>query len=36
MRTLAVGDIHGCTTAFDKLLEAVELRPEDKLITLGD
>ncbi len=36
MRTLAVGDIHGCATAFDQLLEAVNLRPEDKLITLGD
>ncbi|ACB54544.1 serine/threonine protein phosphatase [Crocosphaera subtropica ATCC 51142] len=36
MRTLAVGDIHGCTTAFDQLLEAIDLRPEDKLITLGD
>jgi serine/threonine protein phosphatase 1 len=36
MRTLAVGDIHGCATAFDKLLETVQLRPEDKLITLGD
>jgi serine/threonine protein phosphatase 1 len=36
MRTLAVGDIHGCGTAFDKLLETVQLCPEDKLITLGD
>lgn len=36
MRTLAVGDIHGCAKAFDKLLETIHLRPEDKLITLGD
>ncbi|MEA5533571.1 metallophosphoesterase family protein [Crocosphaera sp. XPORK-15E] len=36
MRTLAVGDIHGCSTAFDCLLDAVQLQPEDKLITLGD
>ncbi len=36
MRTLAVGDIHGCATAFHQLLEAVALGPEDKLITLGD
>ena len=36
MRTLAVGDIHGCARAFDQLLEAIDLRPEDKLITLGD
>ena len=36
MRTLAVGDIHGCATAFEKLLDIIELHPEDKLITLGD
>ncbi len=36
MRTLAVGDIHGCAAAFDHLLEAIGLGPEDKLITLGD
>lgn len=36
MRTLAVGDIHGCSTAFNKLIEIIKLRPEDKLITLGD
>ncbi len=36
MRTLAVGDIHGCATAFDQLLEAIGLGREDKLITLGD
>ena len=36
MRTLAVGDIHGCATAFEKLLDIIKLHPEDKLITLGD
>lgn len=36
MRTLVIGDIHGCTRAFDTLLEAVQPRPGDRLITLGD
>ncbi len=35
-RTLAVGDIHGCLTAFNTLLEFVDLRADDRLITLGD
>jgi serine/threonine protein phosphatase 1 len=36
MRLLAIGDIHGCLTAFNTLLD--ELRPgtEDVLVTLGD
>lgn len=36
MRVLAIGDIHGCSTAFDALLDAVTLQPDDKIITLGD
>jgi serine/threonine protein phosphatase 1 len=36
MRVLAVGDIHGCSTALDTLLAAIKLTPEDLLITLGD
>lgn len=36
MRLLAIGDIHGCLTAFDTLLDAVQPTPEDYLITLGD
>lgn len=36
MRILAIGDIHGCAIAFDTLLAAVELQPEDQIITLGD
>ena len=36
MRTLAIGDIHGCLTALDALLARVAPRPEDRLITLGD
>jgi serine/threonine protein phosphatase 1 len=36
MRIIAIGDIHGCSTAFDSLLAAVKLQPDDKIITLGD
>jgi len=36
LRVLAVGDIHGCTRAFDTLLRAVELQFGDTLVTLGD
>jgi serine/threonine protein phosphatase 1 len=36
MRLLAIGDIHGCLTAFDVLLEAVRPTADDCLITLGD
>ncbi len=36
MRILAIGDIHGCATAFDTLLKAVQPQPEDTIVTLGD
>lgn len=36
MRILAIGDIHGCSVAFDTLIAAVNLQLEDKIITLGD
>ena len=36
MRTLAIGDIHGCSGMLDDLLTAVELRPTDTLVFLGD
>lgn len=36
MRTLAIGDIHGCLTALDRLLAEVDLQPDDVLVTLGD
>ena len=36
MRTLAIGDIHGCLTAFDHLLLHSKFSSKDTLITLGD
>lgn len=36
MRILAIGDIHGCSTAFEELIAAVDLQPEDRVVTLGD
>lgn len=36
MRTLAIGDIHGCLTALTTVLDAAGLSDEDRLITLGD
>ena len=36
MRTLAIGDIHGCLTALTALLDFVAPAPEDRLVTLGD
>ncbi|MCE9532075.1 MAG: metallophosphoesterase, partial [Planctomycetes bacterium] len=36
MRLLAIGDIHGCRTALDHLLELVQLLPGEMVITLGD
>ena len=35
-RILVFGDIHGCSVAFDALLEAVTPGPDDLVITLGD
>lgn len=36
MRTLAVGDIHGCRNALVALMKAVKPTKEDRLIFLGD
>src|SRR5687768_14925169 len=36
MRTLAIGDIHGCSKALDTLLKLVNLAADDQLIALGD
>jgi serine/threonine protein phosphatase 1 len=35
-RTLAIGDIHGCSTALDALLTVVAPAADDIVITLGD
>ncbi|PQO46411.1 metallophosphoesterase family protein [Blastopirellula marina] len=36
MRTLAIGDIHGCLTALDTLLDMVAPTDNDRIVTLGD
>ena len=36
MRTLAIGDIHGCARALDALLTAVAPEADDVFVTLGD
>lgn len=36
MRTLAIGDIHGCSTALRTLLEAVQPGADDIVVTMGD
>lgn len=36
MRTFAIGDIHGCHKALTALVDALELQPEDTVVTLGD
>lgn len=35
-RTIAIGDIHGCVTAFSALLNAISITPNDTVVTLGD
>lgn len=35
-RIIAIGDIHGCSAAFDLLIEAIQPTNDDTLITLGD
>lgn len=36
MRTFAIGDIHGCNTMLTALLQAIDPKPCDTLIFLGD
>jgi serine/threonine protein phosphatase 1 len=36
MRTLAIGDIHGCLSSLEALLEAAHVTTDDFLIFLGD
>ena len=35
-RTIAIGDIHGCSAALVAALEAIAPRPDDTLVLLGD
>jgi serine/threonine protein phosphatase 1 len=35
-RTIAIGDIHGCSAALDALIRAIQPRPQDCIVTLGD
>lgn len=36
MRILAIGDIHGCSTAWDTLMSVVQPQADDLIVTLGD
>jgi serine/threonine protein phosphatase 1 len=36
MRTLAIGDIHGCLAALETVLDTADVTPDDFLIFLGD
>src|SRR5688572_610487 len=36
MRTLAIGDIHGCSAALDHLLRMVQHEESDIVVTVGD
>ena len=36
MRTLAIGDIHGCNTALQALLAAIKPQTDDQVLFLGD
>ena len=35
-RLFAIGDIHGCATAMKALIEAIDPRPDDTIVVLGD
>ena len=35
-RTIAIGDIHGCSVALAKLIELIDPQPDDVLVPLGD
>jgi serine/threonine protein phosphatase 1 len=35
-RTIAIGDIHGCTTALAAVLQAIVPQPDDEIVLLGD
>ena len=35
-RTIAVGDVHGCSKALNALIEAIQPAPDDEIVMLGD
>ena len=35
-RTIAIGDIHGCSRALEAVLTAIDPRPDDAIVGLGD
>jgi serine/threonine protein phosphatase 1 len=35
-RTFVVGDVHGCSKTFNRLLDVIGLEPTDTLYLLGD
>lgn len=35
-RLFAIGDVHGCSAALAALVDAIDPRPEDTIVTLGD
>jgi serine/threonine protein phosphatase 1 len=35
-RLFAIGDIHGCNVALSALIEAIDPKPEDTIVALGD
>lgn len=35
-RTIAIGDVHGCADEFEELLLALDIKPGDRVIQLGD
>lgn len=35
-RTIAMGDIHGCSTSFAAIIAAIDPKPDDTIVTLGD
>jgi len=36
MRTLAIGDIHGCHAPLTQLWEVIDPQPDDRIIFMGD
>lgn len=35
-RTIAIGDIHGCSVSLAALIDAIDLQPQDNIVALGD